>query len=295
MCYDDNVFNPNYEDTEIKYRMKRLEEEKESISNQIESYTQELEHINVKIDEIYNLVNKSIDKEYQNQVVCCSESEKYKIDILRSQEFERKRIARDLHDTVVQNLTNLIHKAELTLKVMDFDPIRAKLELMSITKNTREIIDEIRNIIYDLRPMAFDDIGIDVIIERKLSEIREIGVLVKYEVEGEIGEVDQIVLLTLIRIVGEACNNTLKHGKANKIEVKLRYLENFIEIYIKDDGIGFNMKDDMNINYESKSGFGLSMMRERVYLLSGIITFTSKENEGTEIYVKVPKCFKEES
>lgn len=295
ICYDDNIFNPSMTNDENEYRINDLNRKKTNILNDNIDIQKKIEYITIKIDETSEILSKVKSKNDEEKLNNCIESEKYKIDILRSQEFERKRIARDLHDTVIQNLTNLIHKAELTLKVMDIDSVRAKLELMSISKNTREIIDEIRNIIYDLRPMAFDDIGIDVIIDRKLSEIRNKGIQVKYEVEGESGKIDQVVLLTLIRIVGEACNNIVKHGQATRLDVRLKYFDNYIEIFIKDNGIGFDMKENKDINYESKSGFGLSMMKERVYLLSGIINFTSKQNEGTEIYVKVPKYFKEDS
>jgi two-component system sensor histidine kinase DegS len=177
---------------------------------------------------------------------------------------------------------------------MDVDGVRAKLELMTISNNIRKVIDEMRGIVYNLRPMAFDDIGIDVIIERELSKIKENGMEVNYEIEGEIGKVDQIVLLTIIRIIQEACNNIVKHANATKIDVKMIYYENSIEIYIIDNGVGFENLDNTDIIYESKSGFGLSMMKERVYLLSGIIKFDSNINKGTQIYVKVPKCFRED-
>lgn len=294
LCYDDNIFNPNNSSDENDYRIKQLNIKKNIILKENDDIKNRNNIICNRIDEINTIMNKYKNKIYKESLNNCQESEIYKIDILRSQELERKRIARDLHDTVIQNLTNLIHKTELALKVMDVDSIRAKLELMTISNSVRGIIDEMRNIIYNLRPMAFDDIGIDVIIERELSEIKEKGIIVKYDISGECGKVDQIVLLTLLRIVQEACNNAAKHASATRINVKIIYDDNYIEIYIIDNGTGFNIPVNTNMNYESKSGFGLSMMKERVYLLSGIISFKSNVNEGTQIYVKVPKCFRED-
>ena len=91
--------------------------------------------------------------------------------ILTIQEDERKRIARDLHDTSLQNLAHLIHKIELSSMYIDVDPNQAKLELASVNKKLREIIDEIRSILFDLRPMTFDDLGLKAALERLLMNL----------------------------------------------------------------------------------------------------------------------------
>jgi two-component system, NarL family, sensor histidine kinase DegS len=293
ICYDDNIFNPNNSNYEIDNKIIELTEKNEKLLMENKKLENKITYILKRIDDTNSIINKIANNSKKDSLNNKSqESEIYKIEILRSQELERKRIARDLHDTVIQNLTNLIHKAEFTLKIMDIDNIRAKLELVTISNSVKNIINEMRNIIYNLRPMAFDDIGIDVIIERELSDIKAKGIIVKYDIIGESGKIDQIVLITLLRIVQEACNNAVKHANATRIDVKIIYDENCIEIYIIDNGKGFKIPDSLNIIYKSKSGFGLSMMKERVYLLSGIIDFKSND-EGTQIYVKVPKCFRE--
>ena len=93
--------------------------------------------------------------------------------IFKVQEEERQRIARDLHDTSLQNLTHLIHKIELSSLYIDKDPIQAKLELSIVEKSLRKTIEEIRNIIYDLRPMSFDDLGLKNALLQLLSCINE--------------------------------------------------------------------------------------------------------------------------
>lgn len=292
MEYNDNVFNPNYsleederKNNDLKLKVEKIKKENEVLQDRINS-------IENKIDEMDSMMNKIKNESPTVDVNNCDDD--YKIEILRSQESERKRIARDIHDTVIQKLTNMIHKSEFTLKIMDADIIRAKLELMTMTNSLRDTIEEMRNIIYDLRPMAFDDIGIEVIIERELLKIKEEGIKLEYTVIGDNSNVDQIVQITLIRIIQEACNNALKHSNFTEFCVKIIYNEDSIEVYIKDNGKGFEVLNNNGIIYETKSGFGLSMMKERIYLLSGLINFDSGTDKGTQIYVKVPKCFRED-
>ena len=90
---------------------------------------------------------------------------------LETQENERQRISRELHDSTVQNLTAMVHMTELCSKLVDMDPIRCKLELNKMIKNLGEIIDDTRKMIYNLRPMSFDDIGLDITIERTLDKL----------------------------------------------------------------------------------------------------------------------------
>ena len=104
-----------------------------------------------------------------------------------------------------------------------------------------------------------------------------------------------VIGITILRIVQEACNNAVKYADASIISVKLVYKENEIIISIEDDGKGFDVEHLDTSSRNDNSGFGLSMMKERVYLLSGKIDISSKVNEGTKIRVIVPIVNKEEN
>ena len=213
------------------------------------------------------------------------------IKMLEAQELERQRIARDLHDSTVQNLTNCVHKLEYISKIIDTDPERSKMELIMLEKNTRTVINEMREIIYNLRPMSFEDIGIDVTIERELIRLENIGnIKINYTVNGKADDnIKPVISLTIFRIVQEACNNAIKHSKASSIDVVLNYNSNNIELSISDDGVGFDLDlYDNNNPDDINSGFGLSMMKERVFLLSGKFNIKSSKNKGTIINVVVP-------
>ena len=212
----------------------------------------------------------------------------YGIQILEQQENERSRIARDLHDSVVQVLTSLVHKCEICTKIVDVDAIRAKLELEIMSKTIRETIDEIRNIIFDLRPMSFDDLGLEVTLERlvkRVNNLTEMNVFLK--VEGERRELQTVVQITLFRIVQECVSNSIKHSGGKNIFINLLYDEDMVFLEICDDGKGIENHENPSPDERSHTGFGLNMMRERVALLSGEMDIKSKQGEGTSVIIKI--------
>lgn len=207
----------------------------------------------------------------------------HNLTVLNIQEEDRQRIARDLHDTSLQNLAHLVHKIELSSLYIDKDTVKAKLELSEVNKILKETIDEIRNTIFDLRPMTFDDLGLKSAFERLLSEINESK---KYNLILDIDDVsceNNLVLASIYRIVQECLNNIVKHAEAEKIYFSCKNKNDNCVIQIKDNGKGFVL----NGSIEGKH-FGLSLMKERVYLLNGKISISSEPKKGTEINVEIP-------
>lgn len=201
------------------------------------------------------------------------------------QELERKRIARDLHDTSLQNLTHLTHKLELASKYMDQDIIKAKLEIATIRKSLNEIIEEIRMVIYDLRPMVFDDLGLKHTIIRLLDQVNEnTGLIVAYDIDDiDIG--DETIALGIFRILEECIVNVCKHAKASNMNVMLKVCYPSIELRVEDDGIGFDMEEVK----KKERHFGLYIIKERVEVLSGKINILFDTNSGTKIDIFIPK------
>ena len=95
------------------------------------------------------------------------------MDSFDSQELERKRIASELHDTSLQDLTHIIYQIELSELYIDLDPTKAKLELEDISNQLRKVIQDIRNTIFDLRPMSFDDLGLEEAINQYILFIKK--------------------------------------------------------------------------------------------------------------------------
>lgn len=286
-----DAFSPRKQNLDLRNNISLLEKKQDELRETYEDTKNELLNINSKLaelDSVLKIAKKQ--KAAQNQYAehCIDEKDVLKLKILETQENERQRIARELHDSSVQNLTSLVHKTELCSKLIDMDPIRCKLELSGMSKKIRKIIEDMRKMIYNLHPMSFDDIGFDVTIERILADAQKKGINTSYLVEGTVIPLKSVVALTILRVITEACNNSMKYAQADQLSVKITYATDSVQIIIQDDGIGFDVDSQENEIREDYSGFGLSTMKERICLLSGKIDIISKLGEGTEIIVKVP-------
>lgn len=264
---DVKVFSPRNNDSTYKKEMENIESTKLKYEEENKLLTDKRNVLSDRIERIEQVLENETDN----------------LTVLSIQEEDRKRIARDLHDTSLQNLTHLIHQIELSGLYIDKDPLRAKIELSIVNKRIKEIIEEIRNTIYDLRPMTFDDLGLKAAFESLIVSFNEER---KYEVELDLEDVScetNIILVTIYRIVQECLNNIVKHADATKISLKCKKKNNVCYITISDNGNGFN-KD----NYDREKHFGILYIKERVKLLGGKIKLDSAPEHGTVITICIP-------
>lgn len=262
-----NVHYDNYEDNANPYTEKAIK---------IIDRKKKLEQTSSCIDFLMNSLYDNIDSEIG-------------LNLLEAQEKERQRIAADLHDSTVQNLTSLFHKAELAFKLIDIDSVRAKLELSSMSNTIKLIIDEMRDIIFNLKPMSLCDLGLILTIDRYLDQLKkEHDIQIKFFHNEEDMNVVPVINTTLFRIIKEACTNVIKHAQATQLEINIEYLPDKIIVLISDNGIGFSINKYKDNNRIQLSNFGLSIMQERAALLSGTMKINSINGNGTEVMVTVP-------
>ena len=221
-------------------------------------------------DALYKLIPKHNQDEYNSLILL---------------ETDRQRIAKDLHDTSLQNLTAIVHKVELASMYINQDPIRAKLELSSISNSLKETINEIRDTIFELRPMTFDDFGFRELLDsyiNKETEKKNIKVIFdKYCLNIK----EQSILIFIFRVIKECLGNSVKHSKCSEIHLKIDDSENdTLYIDIIDNGIGFDIEEK---NLEKNKHFGLIILRERVKLMQGTVDMFSDEN-GTRVHIAIP-------
>ncbi len=286
------IYNKSQEETELQLII-------EQIKRAIEELNKEQENLADKNNKLKNAVNIIDRYEVFAKIEEDKSSEKLHSDvplvndkglsILEAQEVERQRIARDLHDSTVQNLTSLVHKAELCIKLIEIDSIRAKLELTAMSNTIKSVINDMRGIIYNLKPMSLDDIGLSVTVERfasRLMDLNNINVVVHSNAETM--EIHPVIKLTLFRIIQEACNNVIKHAKATIINININYEEHKVTVVIIDNGSGFVINETHSEEQGHSSSFGLSIMKERISLLSGKVEIKSEKGSGTTVTVSAP-------
>lgn len=207
------------------------------------------------------------------------------LSILKIQEKERQRIAMELHDTSLQTLAHVIHQIELANMYMDRDIVKSKLELAEVKQNIKIVIQEIRDTIFDLRPMSFEDLGIVETIQRFIDHINKNH---SFRIYTDIQDIDTtyyIILTNVYWIIQECVSNAVKHSGGDEIYLKCFSKDDTCYIEVEDNGKGFV---DGECEKDDLKHFGLSMVKERVKIIGGEIQIFSELNKGTKITVEIP-------
>lgn len=199
------------------------------------------------------------------------------------QELDRERIARELHDSTLQNLTHLIHKLDLTQLYLDKDVNRVKMELEDSKRYVKSIIDGIRQTIFHIQPMTLNDIGLSETLYEYFSSIeKNVEMDISYEIDT-IQKMSVERMMNLYRVIQECVRNTIAHSSAEKLFFSLKNNNGKITIVIEDNGIGFDLLE------EKKNHYGLKIMKDRVDSLKGTIIIQSFANKGTKVEITVPE------
>lgn len=272
---DYKVFSPRSIKNKNRVQIEDYQKLNKQINNENHFYYLKLEKLNRQIDSLKFFLTED------------NNSDKHLI-ILDVQEKERSRIARELHDSSLQNLTHLVHMIELSSMYIDQDPIRAKLELVSCSKNLKQIINEIRDTIFDLRPMSFDDLGFKQCIENYIGNLKNSfrNLEIIYEIDDIDFEEKNLYLMTIYRVIQEALMNSIKHSDADKLELFIKKVNKNYIISISDNGKGFSVEEVINNNDKH---FGISIMYERISLLNGKMKIHSNAGFGTKIEIIIPE------
>ncbi len=202
---------------------------------------------------------------------------------------ERRRIAREIHDGLAQDLVSLRMRARLWHQLVDESPQQMHAELDALRDLLRDNIREVRRAIFALRPVALDELGFWPSLRCFLSEFGEQNQLhVSLEVRGAEGDLPTRDEPVLFRIIQEALHNVARHAQASTVwvEVDLQGAE-IIQVTVCDDGVGF---DPASLEQAAHRGhIGLQQMRERVAGLHGTFSLSSAPGQGTVIHITLPR------
>lgn len=207
--------------------------------------------------------------------------------VISSQEEERKRIARGLHDEVLQDMSAFLIKLEICrLYPEQISPEKIE-EMRGIALKT---LDSIHNVIQNLRPSILDDLGLGAGIKWLLDKhLSEKGIRYFLTIDAETDErFDPRLEITLFRIIQESIINIARHAEAENVIVVLKAAEDSVSVDIEDDGDGFDVHSMLRHTTESGRGLGLLGMKERASLLDGKLEICSGPGIGTRMSLRVP-------
>lgn len=203
----------------------------------------------------------------------------YAREVLRAQERERARIARDLHDVVAQQLVLLTRRLDEHDPGADAGPAGQPRRLAS------EILDTVRRVSRGLRPAALEDLGLVPALRTLLDELgSRTGLATALNVEGEPRRIPEEAELTLYRIAQEALANAERHADPARVGVTVGFGREHVRLVVADDGRGF----DAAAAGSGQERFGLLGMHERAELAGGSLEVTSAPGDGTRIAARIP-------
>lgn len=203
---------------------------------------------------------------------------------------ERTRIARDLHDTLLQSFNALLLRLQTVSNVLPARPAEAKQRIDNAIAQASDAITEGRDTLNELRSTGSSGIDLDQAISNFAKELLSGGVSdivpeVHVQVEGTPIPLNPIVRDEVYRIVTEAVRNAIRHANARRIDIKIRYDDQHLRVLIGDNGTGI---DPAILNHDHKAGhWGLRGMRERAKLVGGTLEVWSQLNVGTEIDLSI--------
>jgi signal transduction histidine kinase len=208
--------------------------------------------------------------------------------LLTELEQERKHLAREIHDQVIQDLLSTNYQLE-EIQVGENVKPALKSQLTDVRDNIRELVDDLRHICGSLRPPTIDSLGLGAALQSYTHEwTRRTGISVTLDLDANLGRLPETIELSIFRIVQEGLSNVRKHAHANAVEVCLKHTSpRTLMISIADDGQG--LADDFDLSTLSAKGhYGLLGISERVALLGGRLRFHNQANGGLLIQVEIP-------
>jgi signal transduction histidine kinase len=210
--------------------------------------------------------------------------------MLEIQEEARVKLARDLHDGPTQSVAALAMRVNFARRMMDRDKKVAIEELVKIEDLARRTTQEIRHMLFTLRPLVLESQGLSAALEAmaiKMKDTYNQEVLIAVD-EKVIDRIEMSKQSVIFFIAEEAVNNARKHARAEHVWVNLRQVdEDLVLLEIKDDGVGFD-PEAVSQSYDRRDSLGMVNMRERAQLVNGVLHISSAEGRGTRVQVAIP-------
>jgi len=204
--------------------------------------------------------------------------------VVNAQEAERQRLSRQMHDGPAQAMSNFILQTEIAMRLLDVDVSQAKEELGSLKSAAMATFQNVRNFIFELRPMMLDDLGLTPTIRKYIDAFKEQSSSeVTLTVKGTERRLEPYLEVMIFRAVQELLGNASRHSQATVVKVNIDMGVDQVRVSVDDNGKGF---DPAVIR--SSYSLGLKLIKERVELLGGSFQVDSAFRKGARIAFSVP-------
>lgn len=209
--------------------------------------------------------------------------------VVRSQEEERARLSRDLHDGISQWLVSIKLQVESGIAKLiahAAEPQIARTSFDRAAEQLNDVLGEVRRISHGLRPALLDDLGLAAALDHLSHEFNEhTSIATEFQSEGSLDGLPDVINTVLFRVAQETLTNINRHANASKVQVRLAGGKSKVELHISDNGVGF---DVAGIAQHPKHGIGLRNMHERVSAVSGTLELKSS-SDGTQVIATLPR------
>ena len=218
--------------------------------------------------------------QYQNRLKALA------VEMTKTQERERRRLATELHDHLGQNLA--MAKFQLEMALDELEPTEHSSSLQSSVNLIDQAITDTRSIMYDLAPPALYELGLNGGLKYLASKFEwDSDLRVRLSTNGHLKDISDEVQHTIYYACKELLTNVVKHARAKNIDVSLTHDNGYLKLEVKDDGQGFDFSRNL-LKIDSQGGFGLFALRERVEFLGGVVDYETEKDKGARISVSIP-------
>lgn len=209
------------------------------------------------------------------------------ISIIEAQEQERLRLSRQMHDGPAQSLTNLVLQAEICERLFDRDPERARTELTELKNSVVRTFKSVKEFIFELRPMMLDDLGLVPTMRRYIDGVAEEGFKgLTLQFTGKERRLAPHQEVTIFRVTQALIHLGRNQSRASNITIHLNLDDNQANVIYEDDGVGFDV--DEALSSPDAVQLNLPMLRERIEMLGGTISFHSSPGKGLRARLTLP-------
>jgi signal transduction histidine kinase len=201
---------------------------------------------------------------------------------------ERNRLARDIHDSLGHHLTAISIQLEKALAFKDRDDQQSAQAIIDAKLAARAALEDVRQSVATLRT-ADTHFSLSQALHGLVDSMAERSFAIDYEMTGDETRYSRAALTTLFRAAQEGLTNVQKHADASHVYLRVELDAREARLVLRDDGNGFNPQDTAHWGAPKYNGFGLRGLHERLELVGGQMNLQSNPNQGTELYVTIPK------